>query len=208
VKPWDLFVAMTLTRCRSLLVLILHVFLTRGFAGDGNADNDDDSVITDDSDDDAEATDVDDQQRPRTPARDITQLTSYRANNNDSSDDTQSPPPQIKARYFFSMGSARAPSTSGFGKPTGTSNINSRTRVVRNLLNPSRLFRGARQPLHMAASTPATVEQEVDTSSRTTNTQATSGKNIVCSSSEVFCPTCQQIVQSSRESNRSLGGIG
>ena len=103
------------------------------------------------------------------------------------------------------MGSAGAPSTSGFGKPTGTSNINSRTRVVRNLLNPSRLFRGARQPLHMAASTPATVEQEVDTSSRTTNTQATINKNIVCSSSEVFCPTCQQIVQSSRESNQSSG---
>ena len=83
--------------------------------GDGNANDDDDSVITDDSDDDAEATAVDDQQRPRTPARDITQLTSYRDNNHDLSDDTQSPPLQIKARYCFSMGSTGAPSTSATG---------------------------------------------------------------------------------------------
>ena len=90
--------------------------------GDGNANDDDDSVITDDGEDYAEATAVDDQQPPQTPARDTTRLTSYRANNNDSSDNTQSPSPQIKARYCFSIGSTGAPSTSRTGRPTGNSN--------------------------------------------------------------------------------------
>ena len=45
--------------------------------GDGSENDDDDSVITDDGEEDVEVTAVDDQQRPRTPARDITRLTSY-----------------------------------------------------------------------------------------------------------------------------------
>ena len=49
--------------------------------GDGNANDDDDSVITVDSDKDAEGTAFDVQQQPRTPASDVTQLTSYRARN-------------------------------------------------------------------------------------------------------------------------------
>ena len=105
--------------------------------GDGNGNDDDDSVVTDDSDEEAEGTAVDDQQQPRTPARDVTQLTSYRSGNHESSDDTQSPPPpQIKARYCFSVGSTGVPSTSGTGRQPINSNVSRRTRAIRNLLNP------------------------------------------------------------------------
>ena len=126
--------------------------------GDGNANDDDDSVITDDSDEDAEGTAVDYQQQPRTPARDVTQLTSYRAGNHDSSDDTQSPPTQIKARYCFSVGSTGVPFTSGTGRQPINTNISRRTTAIRNQLNPARLFRGVSQPLRQIGSTPATVD--------------------------------------------------
>ena len=95
--------------------------------GDGSENDDDDSVITDNGEEDVEVTAVDDQQRPRTPTRDITRLTSYRPINNDSSDDTKSPPPQVKARYCFSMGATGAPSTSGTARLTGNNNANRRT---------------------------------------------------------------------------------
>ena len=92
------------------------------------------------------------------------------------------------------MGSTGVPFTSGTGRQPVNSNVSRRPRAIRNLLNPARLFRGVRQPLRQLGSTPATVEHDVDNGNQSTQAKDTRGRNVICSTNETFCPTCQRIV--------------
>ena len=72
---------------------------------DDDDDDDDSSVVTDDTSD-QESMAQDDQSRSRSAARDVSRLTTYRGEQDTSSDDTKSPPTNVlSGGYKFNVGS-------------------------------------------------------------------------------------------------------
>ena len=78
----------------------------RGKVKDEDDDDDDDSSVVTDDTSDQESTAQDDQSRSRSAARDVSRLTTYRGEQDMSSDDTKSPPTNVlSGGYKFNVGS-------------------------------------------------------------------------------------------------------
>ena len=78
----------------------------RGNVNDEDDDDDDDSSVVTDDTSDQESRVQDDQPRSRSAARDVFRLTTYRGEQDTSSDDTKSPPTNVlSGGYKFNVGS-------------------------------------------------------------------------------------------------------